>query len=162
MSIILRRDHRVALLLLAGCGYQPNSFERGTGTFPGVRDTIGCLDVAVYGRHDLMKSNPVVEYTFGNRCEHPVVVDLGSIRARGRSAAREFELVAVDPRMEIRPLPMDGRWTGREIIEYRPRDGEVDPILAVCLDLGSIDGTRGAGERWLCEPARDAVGEPRS
>jgi len=137
---------------LLGCaGYHPGSFEAPQETFAGSRTTIGCLDVSVAQRARGF-GQAFVEYDFANRCDHATVVDLAAVRVVGRTAAgRDLRLVAHDPDHEIRPLPLDGRSTGHEVIAYE--GGEVGRI---CVDVGAIGH---ATPSWVCIVPSSRVSE---
>jgi hypothetical protein len=130
---------------LAGCAYQPGSFQSMTEPLAGQRATIGCLDVAVDRRPDLPDGRVVLAYAFGNRCDHPTVVDLASVAMVGRGDdGRELRLVAFDPRREMRPLELDSCAVGRELIAYR----SADRVHAVCVDTASI--AHAPATHWVC------------
>src|SRR4051812_29341118 len=114
---------RVALVCaLVGCAYQPGSFARAPHDFVGQRVTVGCLDIAVERRADLVAGpvlGPVLGYQFGNRCDRPAVVDLGAVAVIGRDPqGADAALRAYDPRHEIRPAALDGRSAGAEVVAY--------------------------------------------
>jgi hypothetical protein len=135
-------------LLLAGCAYQAGSFDSMLRSFGGERATIGCLDLTVERRHELPGGGAIVVYSFGNRCDHPTLVDLASVAVVARTAdGQQRELTAYDPRHEIESLLLDGRAVGGEAIAY-PADATLD---AICVDAGSI--AHSAIARWLCLPA---------
>ncbi|HEX8115424.1 MAG TPA: hypothetical protein VF516_47180, partial [Kofleriaceae bacterium] len=98
---------------LVGCAYQPGSFAHAPHDFVGQRVTVGCLDVAVERRTDLSVGpalDPVLGYQFGNRCDHPALVDLGAVAVIGRNpAGADVALRPYDPRHELRPVALDGR-----------------------------------------------------
>jgi hypothetical protein len=72
-------------------------------------------------------------------------VDLGNATVIGRDRdGVEHRLVPFDPKMEIRPLPIDARLAGGEAIAYL---SEVE-LVQVCVDAASI--VRMEPERWLC------------
>lgn len=137
---------RAALLVcVAGCAYRPGSFARYGEAFAGQPVTVGCLDLAIERRPDLSPREPVLAYAFGNRCARSAVVDLAGARVVGRTDdGREVDLSPFDPKHEIRPLRVDGRWTGKEALAY---PSEV-AIAQVCVDAGSIAHEPDA--RWLC------------
>jgi hypothetical protein len=141
----------VLIATVAGCGYHPGTFADFHGPFAGTRETIGCVEVAVgAGDADVHAEGPVIAYGFGNRCHHPVTLDLASVRAVGRDAAGvEHALVAYDPAGEIRPMPLDGLWSGREQIEYVLPPG-ARSLVSVCVDVGGVDATAPRAERWVC------------
>lgn len=157
----------IAVLALTGaCGYQPGSFRSRLPSrdFAAARATVGCLDVAVAGRWDAARTDQVVEIDFGNRCDRPVVVDFTSLRAAARDAGgREYRLIVYDPGHEIRPLGLEARSVGREVLELRPADDAPLDMRAACVDVGLLAGGP-APPRWLCiERPRGAVarrGEP--
>lgn len=129
---------------LAACGYQPGSFQYPHAYVAGQRATVGCLDLSVGVRQRTPRA-AVIEYDFGNRCEHPSVVDLAAARVIGRTAdGREVSLAPYDPNGELRALPLDGRSTGHEAIAY---ESEKSPVAEVCVDAAAIAH---AGRRWLC------------
>lgn len=140
---------RWLIVVCLGCGYAPDSFRAARHEFPGMRQTVACLDLAVHGQRDVVTRNPLLEVNIGNRCDHGVDVDLAALRVRGRTASAEVALVAVDPRGEIRALRMDGRLFGREVIEYRAATGG-DDVLAVCVDVSKVNRSTPGPERWTC------------
>jgi hypothetical protein len=133
---------------LAGCtAYQPGSFHRGPApgvAFEGERATVGCLDVAISRRVDY-DASAVLQYRFGNRCNRPVEVDLQRVAVVGRFGdGNEVALAPYDPRLELRPVRVSGRRTGREAIAYpTPR-----PATQVCVDAASLVHAEPA--RWMC------------
>lgn len=142
------------VLVLASCSkaYQPGSFAEGTADFSGEKMQVGCLDLAISRRPD-MDQVAVLDYQFGNRCNHGTLVDLARVRVVGRALdGTERRLVPHDPRRELRPLKLDARTTGLEAIAY-PAES---PSAQVCVDVASIVHEQPA--RWLCF-ARSA--EPR-
>lgn len=135
----------LAALLLAGCAYQAGSFDSSLQRFKGLQTTIDCLDLAVERRHDLANNAAVVGYAFGNRCDHPTVVDLAAVRVVGRTAdGDEMELSAYDPRHEISTLRLDGRAVGREAVAY-PSESS---LAEICIDAGTI--AHNATAHWMC------------
>jgi hypothetical protein len=131
--------------LLQGCAYQPDSFVYDGEDFRGLRVTVDCVDFAIERKPDRIDGDKVLSFDFGNRCDQPAMVDLASVRIVGRTVAGStVDLVAFDPRREIRPLWIDGRAYGREAIAYSSR---VD-VRSVCIDAASI--THASPSRWLC------------
>src|SRR5262249_44714816 len=115
--------------------------------FPGKHVELGCVDLAVAQVERPDAPGTVVQYTFGNRCDHRVGVDLATVSARGRTASGvELPLTAFDPRGELRPLDMIARWAGRELSAYRG----AEPVVAICVDVGGVDRTIARRERWVC------------
>lgn len=139
---------------LAGCGYQAGSYASGGQVFLGERTRVGCLDLAVARRPDL-GDQAVIEYSFGNRCDGPQVIDLAYVHVVGRGAdGREARLWPYDPRNELMALELDGHTAGTEALAY-PAD---QPIAQVCVDVESLSH-RGPA-RFLCFGRVDPSGEP--
>jgi hypothetical protein len=137
---------RIALLACAliGCAYQPGSFAHVPSGPGGQRVSVGCLDLAVERRADL-PIGPVLDYRFANRCDHPEMVDLGTVAVVGRSAERgDVPLSPYDPRSELHPVALDGRNVGGEALAY-PASRE---ILEVCVDAATL--IHHGSPRWLC------------
>ncbi|HUJ63830.1 MAG TPA: hypothetical protein VLX92_35260 [Kofleriaceae bacterium] len=132
--------------LLVGCaGYRAGSFRARQLDFTGQHATVGCLDISIRERPPVRGAD-VLQYTFGNRCDHPAMVDLAAANVIGRLGdGREVELIAYDPNREIRPLPIDGRMVGQEAIAYQA----ATEVSQICVDAGGI----GHGQpQWLCFP----------
>jgi hypothetical protein len=157
----------------AACAtYRAGSFEASGEPFLGERTTAGCLDLAVDVARDAVATGPVVQYQFGNRCDHAATVDLGSVRVTGRTASGdEVTMVAYDPYHDIRPLPLDARAFGRERIEYRTSRDFSGDVIAVCVALGAITSCRdvaplpavaaaASAELDVAEPTDEATDEP--
>ncbi len=143
------RAHAVACLALAGCAYQPGSFHSVMQDFPGKQATVECIDLAVERRPDLPNGSAVVRFAFGNRCDHPAIVDLASASVVGRTEdGDQVQLTAYDPRHEIQMMRIDGRAVGREALAY-PAD---TPISEICVDAGSI--AHGPSPQWMCLASR--------
>src|SRR6185369_5263278 len=62
----------VLSVALTACAYRPGSFSHLSENFPGQRTTVGCIDLSVERRPDLIGGGTVLAYAFGNRCDHPV------------------------------------------------------------------------------------------
>lgn len=124
----------------AACAtYHAGSFESAGEPFLGERSTAGCLDLAVDVKRDTVATGPVVQYSFGNRCDRAATVDLANVRVTGRTASgEEVQMVAYDPYGEIRALPLDARSYGRERIEYRTARDFGGDVIAVCVGIRSI------------------------
>lgn len=148
----------VALGLTACATYSPGSFAARGESFTGELTTVGCLDLAVAGTRDSVAPGPVVDFQFGNRCDHAVHVDLAAVRAVGRTASGdEVALVAYDPYGEITRQKLEARGFGRERLEYRSaRDFGTD-ITLVCVDVGAI--TEGGAAAQLCVAPETRVAE---
>ncbi|HUJ61054.1 MAG TPA: hypothetical protein VLX92_21270 [Kofleriaceae bacterium] len=111
-----------SLLVLVGC--VPVYGGGGFPTLHGVPATVGCVDVVLARGSDAAAKGPVVDYVFGNRCNHTVVVDFTALRVRGHDASgNELALVPYDPQHELRPLPLPARGVGHEMIEYDATGG---------------------------------------
>ena len=146
--------HTLLIAIVAGCGgYNAGTFRDLQGPFGGMNGstaTVGCVEVGVSAMHDSAAGGPVIAYGFGNRCPRAVTLDLKSVRAVGRDAeGHEVALATFDPRDEIRPLPLDGLYSGHENIEYDAPEGS-PPIANVCVDIGRIDASEQRGEQWVC------------
>jgi hypothetical protein len=144
--------------VLAGCAYKPGSFR--APLHPGIegeRATAGCLDVVVSPETRAEAEGEVVQVFFANRCDRPTVVDFPALRATGRDAAgNERSLAIYDPQHELRPLVLEARITGREIIELHPTTYSSPPerglaLDSVCLDAGSLARS---DARWVCLTSR--------
>jgi hypothetical protein len=136
-------------VVVAGCVgvYGRPRWQSDGASFAGKRISIDCLDVAVTLTDDRAATAPVVMYTFGNSCWHSVIVDIGAVRAVGQFAdGTTTDLHAYDPDHEIASLPLPGRATGKEEIEYVAL-GDRQPET-VCLELGRIDG--GTSDHQIC------------
>jgi len=143
-----------ATLALAGCGYQSGSFESLEHPFLGNQITVDCLDMAIDRRADLPDGRAVVSYTFGNRCDHPVVVDLASVAVVGRNADGESAtMAAYDPRHEIMALRIDARTVGGEAIAYTTDE----PPAQICIDAATI--ARAPTTAWMCLGSRPQLTE---
>jgi hypothetical protein len=143
------RANVAAYLVLAGCAYQPGSFHSVMQEFPGQQATIDCLDLAVERRPDLPNHSGVVRFAFGNRCDHPVIVDLASAAIVGRTEdGQEIPLTAYDPRHEIQLMRIDGRAVGRETLAF-PADTTINEI---CIDAATI--AHGSSAQWMCLDSR--------
>jgi hypothetical protein len=141
------------VLLVGACSYHAGSFADWTGRFPGEQLTIGCIDLAVGPAFDVHAEGPVIAYGFGNHCTHAVTLDLASVRVIGRDAdGTERTLRAFDPAYEIRPLPLDALWAGRERIAYV--DPHAESLISVCVDVGGVDASVARTERWVCNSQR--------
>jgi hypothetical protein len=134
------------LVTIAGCSYSPDSFSYPGRRFPGQRVTVGCLDVAVDRRADMPENTAVIDYQFGNRCDEPVVIDLGRVPVFGRTASGEERyLTPYDPAMEIRALKLDARQAGGEAIAYPTTEA----MLQICVDAAAISEST-KQERYMC------------
>lgn len=137
-----------ALLLAStvfGCGYRAGSLIR-VGPHGHVANLlrIGCLDVAVVPVIDSAARGPVAGFSFANRCDRSVVVDLRAVRATAISASgRRVPLQVYDPDRQIRRTVLDARARGHENLEYT-MPPEIPPPKRLCLDLSRLNGSQGA------------------
>ena len=131
----------VLVIVVAACGYRAGSFALGRSDVAGARATYGCVDVDVSRRAD-HPGGPVLAYEFGNGCDHAVSVDLAAIPV----VARDGDLQPYDPDRELRALPLDGRSTGGEAIEYRSAVARRDDVI--CARPGAAFGYDDRG--WVC------------
>ena len=135
----------VLSVALTACAYGPGSFHHFGHEFSGQRTTVGCLDLAVERRPDLTSGGTVLAYDFGNRCDHPAVVDLATVAVVGRTVAGdEVKLSPFDPEHELKVLSLDGRAAGQEAIAYPSNIA----LAEVCVDASSI--SHQGGPAWLC------------
>jgi len=138
-------------LALAACAYKPGSYQSPAREFVGQRTTVGCLDIAVDRRTDLGAS-AVVGYTFGNRCDHPTVIDLAWVSVIGRTMnGAEVALVPYDPKGELAVLRLDGRQVGAEAISYPAPEA----LGQLCVDVASLAQTKPA--QWMCFGNPEAI-----
>jgi len=143
---LLSRLAWIALVICAAgaCAYQPGSFAYARQAFPGVRSTLGCLDVAVERRADL-PTGPVLGFQFANRCDHAMPIDLAAVSVVGRDATgAEVVLRPYDPQAEIHAVALDGRSGGGEALAYPSSRA----MPQVCVDVATL--VRGAPAHWLC------------
>jgi hypothetical protein len=134
----------MTVVAITGCAYQPSSFAFQGESFTGDRVRIGCLDLAIVRRPDV-DGAAVMAYQFGNRCREPAMIDLGRLRVTGQTVSGDKrDLVAFDPKSEIQPLQLDGRWAGREAIAYPSSE----PLARVCVDLASF--APAPASTWRC------------
>ena len=129
--------------LVACAAYRPGTFQRTAPAGTAVVEA-GCLDVAATVTDDAVAAWPVVDLQFGNRCDRPVPVDLRAIAASGHTrTGAVVNLVPYDPMAELRPLPLEARSRGRELLQYRDRRdlGVVGAdVVDLCLELGALGG----------------------
>jgi hypothetical protein len=138
---------RAAILSVAltACAYSPGSFHHFRHDFPGQRTTVGCLDLSVERRPDLTTGGTVLAYEFGNRCDHPAVVDLAAVEVVGRTVGGdEVKLAPFDPDRELRALAIDGRAAGQEAIAYP----STIALAEVCVNAATV--THQGSASWLC------------
>lgn len=130
--------------VVGGCAYHADSFTYSRDTFRGTYVTVDCLDLAIDRVFDDATGHPVLVYEFGNRCDDPAIVDLASARVFGHTIdGIPIQLVAYDPRGEIRPMRLDARAHGREAIAYPSSEA-----VGLCIDAASVTHT--TPPRWLC------------
>jgi hypothetical protein len=134
------------LAIVAGCAYQPGSFDTWGHDFAGRRSTVGCVDLSILRRGD-HAANPVLAYDFGNRCDRPVTVDLQAVAVVAKATGGDAPMIPYDPDHEIRALPLDGRSAGSEAIEYR-MTADAGVRLSVCVDAATVVDT--TTSNWQC------------
>jgi hypothetical protein len=132
-----------AALSVAACAYEPGTFRFANRSPAETRATIGCLDLAVSARP---APPPIVAYAFGNRCDHPVVVDLTARPIARAVDGAAYVLAAFDPDEELRPAQLDGRARGHEAIAYPTAVA----LAEVCVDAAAIAST--TPPSWVCVP----------
>lgn len=142
------RRFAIVLVVVVGCSYRPGSFAAPGRPFAGERMTIDCLDLAVHRRVDMNidgNAAAIIEYSFGNRCDDPVVIDLGRVPVIGRTIdGDEVTLTAYDPAVEMQALELDAGGVGREALAYPATEA----LAQVCVDASAIAGaSRGM---WKC------------
>ena len=142
------------LAAVGGCSYRAGAFSALGHDFAGQRVSVGCFDLAVARRPD-GPLGAVLAYDIGNRCDTPVSLDLASVPVVGLVDNASIELTAYDPRAELRRLPLDGRATAMETIEYRARIAV--PFEDLCVDAGHIAGVTAA---WQCVGPAPEVQKP--
>ncbi|MEZ4399807.1 MAG: hypothetical protein R3B06_07300 [Kofleriaceae bacterium] len=164
MPLLERNQLGVALATfatvgLAGCAtYSPGSFAVRGERFTGSPTTVGCLDLAVAGQRDPIARGPVVAFQFGNRCDHAVHVDLGAVRATGRTAdGTRVAMAAFDPARALSAQKLEARRFGRQRLEYRSLRADAD-VIEVCLEVGAIT-ERGQAALVCVAPDGDRVAE---
>ncbi|HEU0030785.1 MAG TPA: hypothetical protein VFQ53_09130 [Kofleriaceae bacterium] len=137
----------VALGMIAGCNaYSPGSFVVENRPFSGTRATVGCLDLSAYRRADHGQA-AVLEYHFGNRCDHSATVDLAYAPVVGRTRdGREVTLAPYDPGKTLLALELSARAGGHEALAYLTENDE--PIAQICVDVAAIAHRQPA--QWLC------------
>src|ERR1051325_105653 len=119
---------------LVGCAYEPGSFRYMMEPFAGQLASIQCLDLAIERRPGIGDGRTIIAHTFGNRCDHPVTVDLLNVVISARATSgRELTMTAYDPLRELHVLRIDGRLVGHEAIAY---SSEETPDR-ICVDAGS-------------------------
>jgi hypothetical protein len=139
------RTTSLLVLAAAGCAYKPGAFSHFRHDFAGQRTTLGCVDLAVDRRPDLIGGGTVIGYQFGNRCQHPAPIDLATARVVARTYdGTSLELSPYDPNGELRPLLIDAHAAGAEAIAYHASER----LAEVCVDAASITKTGDA--QWLC------------
>jgi hypothetical protein len=142
----------VLLVVCLGCTYKPGSFRHPLGVHAvrGEQVTVGCLDVAIAAAApELETTGQVVEVFFANRCDRATVVDFTALRAIGRDDdGRERALAVFDPAGQVRPLALEARVAGREVIELRIAAEPSAGIRQTCVDVAAL--ARAPGERWVC------------
>lgn len=114
----------VLALLLTGCGsraYAPGALAATAPIPEGAARTRGCLDLGA--TTEPLDPDVLVVFVFGNRCSHPVPLDLSRARVVAHTddpsePAEGTPLAAKDPRGEIGPRHLDAEEWGSEKIRY--------------------------------------------
>ena len=132
----------LALALVTGCAYDAGTFRTLGLEFDGQPLTLGCLDLSVGRARDSFAQGALVSFTFGNRCEHRVTVDLVGVRAVAHGAT----LTPWDPRAELAVATLPARSVGQEVFEYRG----ARPDEPICVDVGGITHDVPRVEKWVC------------
>jgi hypothetical protein len=143
-----QRMSRLAIaqcLWFASCAYRAGSFSSRDHAFLGARATFGCIDASVSRRP--VEGQQVIDYDFGNGCDHPVVVDLARVETYGRDVdGHRVTLQPYDPGYELGAALLDGRSVGDEAISYIA--DATTSLASVCVDPSAAFG--GDGPRWTC------------
>ena len=135
----------VLSVALTACAYRPGSFSAFRQGFPGQRTTVGCIDLSVERRPDLIGGGTVLAYEFGNRCDHPATIDLANAHVLAQlDNGKRLQMYPWDPNDEVRELQIDGRGTGAEALAY-PVGMH---IYQICVDAASV--THEGESKWLC------------
>jgi hypothetical protein len=120
--------------------YQPGSFPDPV--------TFDCLDVTVHAAWRTEQKGPIVVWDLGNRCEHSVLVDLGTATVvAGDEQGHTVATTAYDPDHELRVRSLDARISGQEWIEYRPAS-EIAHVAWLDVDIGGVSSAPRT-TRWI-------------
>ena len=133
----------LALLATTACGrpYEPGSFEGLRVTFAGGRGSAGCLDLAVDVAYETCPADvecpeaPVATISLGNRCRHPIPIDVAQIVFVSRPGERRLRIA--DPKQELHKAELDGRAMASERFELIGGSPEQD-VTMVCANPGRI------------------------
>jgi hypothetical protein len=119
----------IALPLSACSAYVPGSLAQR----PDVHDArqVGCLDIAARALSD-----PLIAFTIGNRCRHPVGVDFRNLAVRAWGGAGTlFQPAAADPRDELFEAVLDGHGEAKVTLDF--------PVYyatpTFCVDVGRLN-----------------------
>lgn len=154
IASVARRMRVLLLVGVAACSYSPGSYAFYNRTFPGQRLTVGCLDVSIDRRLDMV-GRPVLDYQFGNRCESSVVIDLARVPVVARTTTgEEIALAAWDPHHEIRPARLGARQAGGEALAYESLEDD-QTFAQVCVDAAALAAQ--TTPRWICFGSRAAA-----
>jgi hypothetical protein len=120
----------LAVLPLSACvAYVPGSLAERRDTYDVRR--VGCLEIAVRAVRD-----PVLGFTLGNTCHHPVGVDFRNLTVRAWTAdGAEHDPTISDPRDELREAVVDGDAQVDVTVDFPV--GRVTPSF--CVDVGRLD-----------------------
>lgn len=139
---------RFAYAVIATAGCYGGSFSGAGAGFAGKRASFDCIDLAAAETEDDLAKSGVIAYSLGNRCAHPAMVDLGSIRAVGQFVDGLRPVHAYDPGHELRPVHL-AAWDAAEEHLWYVDDRERAPY-SVCVDVGRLDADADKRERWMC------------
>jgi hypothetical protein len=144
-----------AALPLSCTAYEPGALRYAHDTYE-VR-TVGCLDIAVRALRD-----PVIAFSVGNRCGHPVGVDFRALRVRAFAPNEaEFHPEPSDPRSELREAVLEAHAIADVALDFPV------PVAtpSFCVDVAQLNMDAPAdhpeemcfekGDGWI------GVGEPR-
>jgi hypothetical protein len=135
------------------CVYRASSFHDPLlGPFPGVRSTVGCLDVAMStdgSAFATRKASVVVVVSIGNRCDHRERVIFPALRFWSTDdGGHSTPLEIFDPQRELRSDHLDAAGSGRESLELRANTAV--NIASVCVDISAFTSKISQSVEPLC------------
>lgn len=125
----------LAAAWLVGCGGGYGGMVSEPGA---LRLSDACLDLEVTPRPfdaGLPRPMPVLGLRIGNRCAHPVAVDLRALEVTADVGGRLAPLRPYDPRGELGAGLLDGRATMEERIAWEP-PVTAEHVSRVCVRFG--------------------------
>jgi hypothetical protein len=151
---VLRWTTSLLVVFVTGCAYQPGALlAHGRRT---ASSTTGCVDVAVEWTHRDWRPDlgPVLTYSIGNRCQHPVHMALDRVSAVGVSEEGGVDrFQAFDPNRELEAYILEPRHAGSFSVQFMPVDA-VERTLppVICADVQAFDVSAAAAHspRWVC------------